>query len=420
MSKVEQLLTPWLEHHLPRLTWLPEILSICLGVVFLVFTYLISRYLILPGFEKVTFYISPKNLALLKVHYAKLNRRIAVLICSLMFISSFHYFYLPGDEGKAFYQVLGQVISITYSGLIFSSIITISGAAYNQLSFAKDVPILGIIQVFKLLAFIVTAILIISIVMEKSPAYILSGFGALAAMLLLVFKDTILGFVASIQIAANSLVKNGDWVQFDKYGANGDVIELGLNTVKVRNWDKTITTVPTYALISESFKNWRGMEESGGRRIKRALNLDLNSIAIVESSSIDEIKTHGVITQVLDQSQLGEAIGKSNVRLFRMYAEEYLRQHQDLNQELTLMVRELDPHAEGLPIEIYCFSLNKNWVPYEHLQADLIDHLLAILPIFKLRPYQHVTGQLSGQPISQLLSHPIEHPTEQSIDKTTE
>jgi miniconductance mechanosensitive channel len=409
-----------LEHHLPRLTWLPEILSICLGVVFLVFIYLVSRRLILPVFEKLTFYISPKNLALLKVHYEKLNRRLAVFICSLVFVTSFHYFYLPGDGGKAFYQVLGQVIAIIYGGLIFSSSITISGAAYNQLSFAKDVPIYGIIQVFKLLTFIVTAILIISILMEKSPAYILSGFGALAAMLLLVFKDTILGFVASIQIAANHLVKNGDWVQFDQYGANGEIIELGLNTVKVRNWDKTITTVPTYTLISESFKNWRGMEESGGRRIKRALNLDLNSITIVESATIDEIKTHQVITQILDQGQLDEASGKSNVRLFRMYAEAYLKQHQELNQELTLMVRELDPHAEGLPIEIYCFSTNKNWVPYEHLQADLIDHLLAILPLFGLRPYQHVTGQLSGQPISQLLSHPIKHPTEQFIDKTTE
>lgn len=395
MSKIEQLLAPWLSETFPTVVWLPKALSICSGILLLVVLYFVARHLILPSFEKLAVYISPHRLGQLKPLLTKLNRRLAGFICSVAFLSSFHYFYLPGEEGELFYSTLGQILAVIYSGFIFSSIISIAGAAYNQLSFAKDVPILGIIQVVKLITFIVTSILVVSVLLDKSPAYILSGFGALAAMLLLVFKDTILGFVASIQIAANRLVADGDWIQLDQYGADGEIEELGLNTVKVRNWDKTITTVPTYALISQSFKNWRGMQESGGRRIKRAINLDLNSICIIDNEFIDAIKSHHIVADILSQQQFEEAIDKSNIRLFRIYAEEYLRQHQALNKDLTLMVRELAPTSEGLPVEIYCFSSDKRWIPYEHLQADLIDHLLAVLSVFSLRPYQRVTGQLT-------------------------
>ena len=192
------------------------------------------------------------------------------------------------------------------------------------------------------------------------------------------------------------LVKDGDWIQFDQYGADGEIEELGLNTVKVRNWDKTITTVPTYALISQSFKNWRGMQESGGRRIKRAIHLDLNSIRLIDSDFLETLKSNEFITQVLSNEELNNAKAQSNVKLFRAYAEEYLRQHEALNHNLTLMVRELAPSAEGLPVELYCFSADKRWIPYEHLQADIMDHLLASLTMFGLRPYQHVTGQLTG------------------------
>lgn len=395
MSNVEKLLTPWLAEAFPNLLWLPQVIAICSGAVLLIVAYFVARHLILPSFEKVAVYISPQRLGQLKPLLSKLNRRLAGFICSVLFLSSFHYFYTPSDEVELLYRTIGQILAILYSGFIFSSLISIAGAAYNQLSFAKDVPILGIIQVFKLITFIVTAILIVSVLIDKSPAYILSGFGALAAMLLLVFKDTILGFVASIQIAANRLVADGDWIQLDQYGADGEIEELGLNTVKVRNWDKTITTVPTYALISQSFKNWRGMQESGGRRIKRAIHLDLNSIRIIDNAFVNEIKTQPMIADTLTEQQFEDAINKSNIRLFRVYAEEYLRQHQDLNKELTLMVRELAPTSEGLPVEIYCFSSDKRWIPYEHLQADLIDHLLAVLVFFSLRPYQRVTGQLT-------------------------
>ena len=240
----------------------------------------------------------------------------------------------------------------------------------------------------------VCAILIVSILLEKSPTYILSGFGAIAAVTLLVFKDTILGFVASIQIAANRLVTYGDWIQVDSYGADGEVIDLGLNTVKVRNWDNTITTIPTYMLVAGSFKNWRGMQESGGRRIKRSLNIDMNSIRLVDDAFREQIDTAIPLHDYIRVSSLPDPV--TNLGLFRRYAEGYLKQHEKINRDLTLMVRELQPMNHGLPIEFYCFSEDKRWISYEHLQAEIMDHLLAVLPIFALRPYQSVTGQISA------------------------
>lgn len=396
MSNVQSIIAPWVQEAFPTLIWLPQALSILLGLVLLVLLYLTARGLILPSIEKLAVYISPNRLGQLRHHFTKLNRRIAGLVCSVAFTSGFHNFYLSSEETETLIRTIGQILVILNSGFIFSSIVSIAGAAYNQLSFSKEVPILGIIQVLKLTTFIVTAILIISVLMDKSPTYILSGFGALAAVLLLVFKDTILGFVASIQIAANRLVANGDWIQFEQFGADGEVEELGLNTVKVRNWDKTITTVPTYALISQSFKNWRGMQESGGRRIKRAINLDMHTIKVVDDSLIKHITQQTLIMKVLTPEVCQSAINKSNVSLYRIYAEEYLREHPSLNHNLTLMVRELAPSAQGLPIELYCFSADKRWIPYEHLQADIVDHLLAVLPIFELRTYQHVSGHFRG------------------------
>jgi miniconductance mechanosensitive channel len=259
---------------------------------------------------------------------------------------------------------------------------------YNQFSFAKEVPIQGIIQVSKLITFIVCTILVVSILLDKSPTYILSGFGAIAAVTLLVFKDTILGFVASIQIAANRLVSVGDWIQMDTYGANGEVIEIGLNTVRVRNWDNTVTTIPTYAMIAGSFKNWRAMQESAGRRITRALYLDLHSVAMLTQAQQNELTQEPLLREIDDALWLQ----LTNVAVFRRYAEAYINQHPGVSKECLAMVRELQTLNHGLPIEIYCFSANTAWVAYEHLQADIYDFLLAQLPRFGLRPYQSITG----------------------------
>ncbi len=394
MSQLQLLFLPWLDG-LPNAELIARIGSVFSGVVFLILVYLFSRRLFLPSLQRIALYISPHKVGQLKVHFDKLNRRLAGFICSLVFLVTFDLFYLPHELNQVFLVGLGEIAIVIYAGFIVSSVIVISGAAYNQLSFAKDVPILGLIQVLKLITFIVSAILVISILIDQSPTYILSGFGALAAVLLLVFKDTILGFVASIQIAANRLLTHGDWIEFSQYGADGEVEEIGLNTVKVRNWDKTITTVPTYALISQSFKNWRGMQESGGRRIKRAIYLDLHSVNLVDDTLMMQLPTS--IKSTLGELNCNTAIGFSNVRLFRQYAENYLQQHGDLNQQLTLMVRELAPTQYGLPIELYCFSKDKRWIPYEHLQADIVDHLIACLNAFNLRPYQSVSGQLGVQ-----------------------
>ena len=236
----------------------------------------------------------------------------------------------------------------------------------------------------------------------------LSGIGALTAVLLLVFKDTILGFVGGIQLIANDMLRPGDWIEMDKYGADGDVLEISLTTVKVQNWDKTITTIPTYSLISDSFKNWRGMQESGGRRIKRSVYIDVNSIRFCTPEMIQRFKGISRIRDYVeakekelqeynqlhhgDHSSLADGRRMTNVGTFRQYLNAYLRQHPKIHQELTFLIRQLQPTETGLPIEIYVFSNDQVWANYENIQADIFDHIYAILPIFELRPFQSVGG----------------------------
>ena len=372
------------------LFFLSAITASSIGILSLLFVYLFTRRLMLPGIQKVVTKLSPERIGSLSPMLTKLNKRIACLLCCVLFLATFDSVYPVNAIAQ---EILGQALLIIYIGFIISSIVSIAGAIYNQLDFAREVPIQGLIQVVKLITFIVCSILIVSIVLEKSPTYILSGFGAIAAVTLLVFKDTILGFVASIQIAANRLVTYGDWIQVDNYGADGEVIDLGLNTVKVRNWDNTITTIPTYMLVAGSFKNWRGMQESGGRRIKRSLNIDMNSIFLVDDDFKAQIEAAIPLQEYIRLGTLPDPV--SNLGLFRRYAEGYLKQHSKINTSLTLMVRELQPLNHGLPIEFYCFSEDKRWISYEHLQAEIMDHLLAVLPVFGLRAYQSVSGQLS-------------------------
>ncbi len=399
MSPLQQIILPWLsEINLGKATQLEFIASICavlIGIGLLIIVYLVVGRLILPSIQKIALHFSPGKITPLARRLEKLDHRLAVLFSCIVFLTSFNFIYPPSELLNPLLKNAGQILLMLYGGLIVSSIASIAGAIYNQLTFSKDVPIQGLIQVVKLSTFIVTTILIFSIMIDKSPTYILSGFGALAAVILLVFKDTILGFVASIQIAANRLVTNGDWIEVERFGADGEVEELGLNTVKVRNWDKTITTIPTYALISESFKNWRGMSESGGRRIKRAINIDMLSIKLIDKTLQNKLQDSELLSACLaaNKPKLNEI---TNIKLFRMYAGYYLKNHTKLNKSLTLMVRELQPTTQGLPIELYCFSENKSWIPYEHLQADIVDHLIASLEIFELKPFQMFSQKYSG------------------------
>jgi miniconductance mechanosensitive channel len=279
---------------------------------------------------------------------------------------------------------------------------------YHTLEVSKEIPLKSFIQVVKIVVYITGGIIIISIIINKTPLYLFSGLSALTAILMLIFKDAILGFVAGIQLTANKMVARGDWIEMPNYGADGDVLEVALTTVKVQNWDKTITTIPTYALISESFKNWRGMSESGGRRIKRSINIDMNTIKLCTEemlerfSKVEYIKKYidrkkkEVVeynaTHQLDHSTPVNGRRLTNIGTFRAYVEAYLQHHPLINQDMTFLVRQLAPTEHGLPIEIYVFSKDKRWANYEAIQADIFDHLLAIVPEFDLRIFQNPTG----------------------------
>src|SRR6056297_2470098 len=251
-------------------------------------------------------------------------------------------------------------------------------------------------------------IVIISILADRSPVVFLSGLGALTAVLLLVFRDTILSLVASVQIMSNDMIRIGDWVEMPQAHADGDVIDIALHTVKIQNWDKTFTTVPTHKFISESFRNWRGMKESGGRRIKRPLHLDVNSVGFLEEEEIEHLGRYEFLREYMEQKrrEITEANGRSlgddkvlperrrltNVGTFRAYVLHYLKNHPRIHKDMTLLVRQLQPGPEGLPLEIYCFANDTVWANYEGIQADIFDHMLAILPEFGLRAYQKPAG----------------------------
>ena len=252
----------------------------------------------------------------------------------------------------------------------------------------KDHSLKGFYQMLKLVVVCIGSIIIISTLIDKNPIAILTGLGAGTAILMLVFQDTIKGLVAGIQLMVNDMLRPGDWITVPKYDADGDVIEVTLTTVKVRNWDKTITTVPPYALVNDSFQNWRGMFDIGGRRIKRSINIDMNTVRFCTKEELDNFKKQPWMEGF-------EATGKEevNLHIFRHYVEYYLLHHPEVNTEMIMTVRQLQPTAQGMPIELYFFSADTAWLRYEHLQAEVFDHILAMLHIFDLRVFQSPTGQ---------------------------
>ncbi|MBW8190064.1 mechanosensitive ion channel family protein [Neiella marina] len=295
---------------------------------------------------------------------------------------------------------------VIMGALSLSALVNAATALADLRDSANKLPLRSLQQLMKLLVVIAVAVTVLSIVIDQNPAYLLSGLGAFTAILLLVFRDTLLGLVAGVQLAANDMVRRGDWIEMSKYGADGDVIDVGLTTVKVRNWDKTITTIPTYALITDSFKNWRGMQESGGRRIKRALHLDVSSVRFVDQPLLEDLQRIDLLQaylndklqslgqqpeQLLQQSPVNGR-RMTNIGTFRAYLQAYLKAHQNLHDGMTLLVRQLSPTEKGLPIEIYCFSADQRWAEYEAIQADIFDHIFAILPNFDLRPFQAPSG----------------------------
>jgi len=279
---------------------------------------------------------------------------------------------------------------------------------YSASNRAQTRSIKGYVELARILLWLVCAILVVSIMMDRSPLLMLSGLGALSAVLLLVFKDTLLSLVASTQMSNYDMLRLGDWIEMPQAGADGFVIDMALHTVKVQNWDKTVTTIPTYKLFSESFRNWRHMFESGGRRIKRTLRIDASMVRFLTEPEIAELRRYALIREYLDgkqaeveetNRQLGELTTVAanrrrltNIGTFRAYARAYIERHPEIRKDMLMIVRMMEPQSEGIPVEVYCFTNNTAWVEYERIQGDIFDHLLAILPEFWLRLYQAPAG----------------------------
>jgi len=324
------------------------------------------------------------------------------------------YWLAPTFQGlQGLIERLAMGYILIAGGLVVSAFISAAVDVYQRLEISRNRPVKGFAQLAKIILGVLTAVLVIAVLFNQSPLGLLGGLGAMTAVLILVFKDTILGLVASFQISTTSLVRVGDWIEMPKYGTDGTVTDISLHTIRVQNWDKTISTLPTYSLISDSFKNWRGMEESGGRRIKRSINIDVNSIKFCTEEMIERFTRYQYITayirekkeelarynteRKIDTTFLVNGRHMTNVGTFRAYVEAYLRNHPDIRPDMTFLVRQLQPGEHGLPIEIYVFSKIQEWARYESLQADVLDHILAVVPQFDLRVFQQPTGADFGR-----------------------
>lgn len=319
--------------------------------------------------------------------------------------------------GVAFYEYPDFIAALqkaTYIYILLAVVLAVDSfinamhTIYTTLPVSENRPIKGYLQVVKILIYFVAILMIISIIFNVAMGKLFTGLGAIAAILLLIFKDTILGFVASIQMAAYNMVKPGDWIEMPSRRADGTVIDISLNTVKVQNFDKTIITIPTYAMVSESFQNWRGMEESGGRRIKRSLKIDMKSVTFCTPEMLEKFKKIHLLKDYIEQKEkeleeynkkydIDDAIlvnGRrlTNLGTFRKYVEAYLKNHPSIHNEMTFLVRHLEPDDKGIPIQIYVFSNDQRWANYESIQADIFDHLLAVAPEFELQVFQSPSG----------------------------
>lgn len=340
------------------------------------------------------------NIVLEKQVFQKLSHIVPALI--IYYFASAFPDYQPWIEKAAITYMM--VVAI----LVVDAFLNAVNAIYKTFEVSKEKPIRGYIQVVKIFIFIIGGVIIISNLMGESPLFFLSGIGALSAVLLLIFRDSLLGLVAGIQLASNDMVRVGDWIEMPKYGANGDVIDISLNTVKVENFDKTITTIPSYALISDSFINWRGMQTSGGRRIMRSIYIDTSSITFCTEDMLEKFRAIHYLTDYItskeqeiaaynakhqiDPSSPVNGRRLTNIGVFRAYIQNYLQHHSKIHQGMTLMVRQLAPGEYGLPLQIYAFTNDTNWTNYETVQSDIFDHIFAVAPAFELRLFQNPTG----------------------------
>jgi len=385
---------------------LSRYLSIMIMIFFIAFLCIVANFITKKVVIRVITHFVTKN----KIQWGhillerKVFRKLSHIVPAIIILSFSRTFPAYDDlivKGAGTYII---IVGIT----VLNSLLNAVNDIYQTFEISKIRPIKGYIQVVKIILITVGSIIVIANLIGKSPLIFLSGIGALSAVFMLVFKDSLLGLVAGIQLTANDMVRVGDWIEMPKYGADGDIIDISLNTVKVQNWDKTITSIPSYALISDSFINWRGMQTSGGRRIKRSLFIDTNSISFCTEEMIERFKNiHYLSDYIISREHEIEDFNKkneinrsnpvngralTNIGVFRAYISNYLQNHSGINQEMTLMVRQLAPTEHGLPLEIYAFSNDVRWAVYETIQADIFDHLFAVAQEFGLRIFQNPTG----------------------------
>ncbi len=337
----------------------------------------------------------------------KVIRKASYIVPALIVYLSLDFIFSDFPGLNVFLHNLVSVYCIVVILIVTNSFFTSVADMYELLPYSKTRPIKGYLQGIQLIFVLIGLLIIVSLIFEVELTSVFTGLGAIAAVLILVFKDTILGFVASIQLSANNMVKPGDWIEMPSHKADGSVLEMTLNTVKVQNWDKTISTIPTYALVSESFKNWKGMEESGGRRIKRSISIDMKSVKFCSDEMLEKFKKihflkdyiHQIQEEVVaynEKNNIDHTVkvnGRrlTNIGVFRKYLECYLKNHPKINKEMTFLVRQLQPNEKGIPIEVYVFSNDIAWANYESIQADIFDHILAVIPEFELKVFQFAT-----------------------------
>lgn len=377
------------------------------GIIFItaIIVHVILHWVVLRAFEKRA--SASSRLWLQIITQNKLFHRLAFTLQGIIVNIQAALWLQKGSEAAEILVTCAQLWIMMYALLSLFSLLDVILNLSQKLPAASQLPLKGIFQGIKLISAILVGILMISLLIGQSPAILISGLGAMAAVLMLVFKDPILGLVAGIQLSANDMLKLGDWLEMPKYGADGAVIDIGLTTVKVRNWDNTITTIPTWSLVSDSFKNWSGMSASGGRRIKRSISIDATSIHFLDEDERQRLHKahllkpylttrHQEIDEWNQQLDAPESVlnhrQMTNIGTFRAYLNEYLRHHPRIRKDMTLMVRQLAPDDHGLPIEIYAFTNTVVWLEYESNQADIFDHIFAVVEEFGLRIHQSPTG----------------------------
>lgn len=361
------------------------VMFVLIATLLLYVTDLVCRKYIVPAVENITKKTKSKWDDILFNRNVLINlfRMVPPIAMQVMLPHMFN------RDGAIFFWT-EKIVNVYSIALLIILSFSVFNALYNlsnENERLRNSTIKGVFQMFKIISICLGGIIIISIVIDKDPSNVLTGLGAMAAVLMLIFKDPIMGLVAGVQLSINDMLRPGDWITLPKHDADGMVIEVTLTTVKVQNWDNTITTIPPYALVSESFQNWRGMYDSGGRRIKRSIYVDMNTIGFCTDEQLEKFTKNGW-TEGMDCKE-GKVV---NLCVLRNYLDIYLRNNNRVNQELTLMVRQLQPTAQGLPLELYLFSADTSWVEYEHLQADIFEHVLAILPEFGIKVFQTPAG----------------------------